>query len=674
MACGTTISAAVTSITLNSNLNTAGPFQLLGGSINIGAYQWFCSTFTSTGATATSITSSAGGGITVTGNSGTVVNCTKTTAQLTFPGTKPTLTLTASGTASGRTIIWNGSTWATNSNSMPGLKITNGSDTVTFTGYATSPSFYNLNLFDCTGFGGNFSSTTSPSNYWLVYGDFVFPTTAGTVTNMTGVALYGTGSFYANCPSTTFQSFSGIAGTYVQTGPLNVGSINASEPITLNGTLTSTGFLNFSKLILSGTVSVTTSYSSGTILVITNATSLTSLTVSSPVASLSSTPTITAPITFTSTVVILTLSLTTTSTISFGTLTSLNFVNFSSSQVINATTNTFQSNIVNIPSTSVININTPTGGSSDVQLPSTCTNKFTVNLSIASTGNAYVYSQSGVSAGQDLDLVVTGSGTLSFQDSGSNYLTAYLASLDTSAYTGGAIGGTVYLKNSLVQSSTGNDVISAVYLYTGATGTFTLNTRALKDFNGSASSQDINITSPNLSISGSTVFIASSGTLFLNSCVISIGFAGEFRVLSPTVLNSGTSTFNLTNAYINAAGQALNVVNFSGTTGSSIKAASINTIANLAQPATVNIFSDIVFTNFNVNGTSGNLVTVNGYPSTVRTLTKPSAWTLANSTETAGTNTGLTFGSTGNNSFLNVSYINGVTSGVLSTGNFFLLF
>jgi hypothetical protein len=48
-------------------------------------------------------------------------------------------------------------------------------------------------------------------------------------------------------------------------------------------------------------------------------------------------------------------------------------------------------------------------------------------------------------------------------------------------------------------------------------------------------------------------------------------------------------------------------------------------------------------------------------------------WTLANSTD-GGNNTGLTFGSTGNNGYLNVSYINGVTSGVLSTGNFFLLF
>jgi hypothetical protein len=67
------------------------------------------------------------------------------------------------------------------------------------------------------------------------------------------------------------------------------------------------------------------------------------------------------------------------------------------------------------------------------------------------------------------------------------------------------------------------------------------------------------------------------------------------------------------------------------------------------------------FTNFNVNGVSGNLLQIGSTNTTQATLKKPGAWNVgANSTD-AGNNTGLSF--TGSSpDYLSVSYINGVAT------------
>jgi hypothetical protein len=651
--CPLQINTSSAAITLNDNLTTTSTFTHQGGALTIGAYQVTCSTYSASTASVSSLTTSTGGGFTVTGNSGTVINFTKSAAQLTFPGTKPTFTLTASGTASGRTIIWSAVSFATSTSTMPGLKITNGADTVTFTGYAT-PTNTNWALFDCTGFTGNYTTTYNVGGYCYVYGTFIFPSTAGTLSNMSYVSLAATGNLEAKCPTTSFTI--GSAGVYTQTGPLN--AININSPggglLTLNntGTITISGTTSGFDVPNTTFIGVVTFAGAGRLYISTPVvTSLTSLYLSGSSCYIVSSS-FTAPITFS------------------GSFNQITFSTFSSTQTVTATCASFtMGGTINIPSNSVINLNFAAGTSTDLQPSGTCVNAFTINLNIPATASAFVSGASSV--GGDPNLVVTGSGGLNFTDISGNFFQAYLSSLDTTSYSGtSSISYRLYVKNSLSQSSSAN-VIDEVYLNSGATGTFTLNTPALAIFNGAASSQNINVTTSTLALNASGSFTSSQGVLFLNGCTINN--YSSLVVSSPGTLNSGSSTINCLPGNINTPGQALNNVVLAGTTGASqITTSSIGTISNSVQPATVYFLSNVTFTNFNLNGTALNLVTVRGYFLTVRTLTKSSAWTLGSSTDSLN-NTGLTFGSTGNNNYLDVSYINGVYV-ASNTGNFFFMF
>jgi hypothetical protein len=153
----------------------------------------------------------------------------------------------------------------------------------------------------------------------------------------------------------------------------------------------------------------------------------------------------------------------------------------------------------------------------------------------------------------------------------------------------------------------------------------------------------------------------------------------DFYVASP--FNAGTSTITIgfgPTAVISASG--FDLYNFT-ISGSSLTATfnvkSINTFTSFPTfgSQTLKFASNCTFGTFNYSSVSGNsLAVLTSDTTTQRTLTKSTPWTLDNSTD-SGNNTGLTFlgSGTGNNSYLNVSYINGVVTST-ATGNMFLMF
>jgi hypothetical protein len=670
--------------TLAGNFKGTGTFVCSGGTLTLSSYQWFCSTFTSTGTTATTISASSGG-ITAIGNSGTVINVTKTTAQLLFSGNKPLFTLTAAGTAANRGITWTGTTWTKYPSTMPGLKITNGSDTVTITQTAAQ-TYYNLESLNTTGFTGTLTYA-SAATYLYVYKDFVAPT--GTYGNIGAIYLNGSGYSFATVLAIDVTLNAGSS--YTQAGTISASNLNGpTGSLTLNNTGVISGGFGLTGVILVGDITFGKSTSLITIQ-LANITSLTSITKTGTSGetgyfSLYGTYGSSIPITFNGTG----------SNVRFVDATINGTATFSSASAINALvffgpTTFFANSIVvtcnsvyfdstiNIPSASVFNLNaTGTANYSAYSAADvTFTNRFTVNINATTTGTVYIYSDTTVVSDtvNAPDVYLTGSSAISLDSSAGGGFGATFSSLDTTSYTGGSISGQAYIANSLVQSpSYPAPFYVSVYQYTGSSSTFTLNSTSIAYFSNGV--KTVNITSSTLAISSS--FYATACTVNLNSCVITLGTAFDTFNVSGATVNAGTSTITsqATNSFLSFGSNNLyNVVVASGTTG--ISSPYVNSLTNSSQPVTVKFFTDVTFGTFGLNGTAGNLVTVQSNNTTPRTLTKSSsAWILGNSTD-SGNNTGITFlgSGSGNNNYLNVSYITGVyTPAAGSTGNFFFMF
>jgi hypothetical protein len=681
-------------ITLNDIFNGTGTFTLNGGTINLGVYQWTCTIFTSTGSTATTINSSgSNAGITVTANSGTVVNVTKTTAQLTLSTTKPIFTLTASGTAAGRGLTWagTGTTWATDTSVMPGLRITNGSDTVTVT-HAASQSYYNLASFDCTGFSGTFQYTSNPANYIYVYGDFVFLT--GTFNVSSRIYLSGeniNNKFVAN--SGTFRVASATA-NYTQAGVINVSELTNYSNFTtgsfvLNNTGAISGYIIARGFTLVGNISFGVGSPSDTtdILnpIITSLTSITKTSSNTGFFSITGgTYNSSIPFTFNGPINTVTFrNLTINGTVTFNNAINYN-ISINSSTFANPLTVTTGSvefgGIVNLPAASVFNVNATNASlgsypraystSSDTVF----NNIFTVNLTTNATDSCYL--DSGSTSYNILNingpnLNLSGTGVVNFNNEG---FFPWFNSVDTTQYTAGtSISGSAYIKSSLTQSPTYPAPFNVI-----ATGDLTLNSTSIYTFE-TYTGINLTVNVVTQTLNAFDIFVRSGSTINLNTCVLTIGigylYAGSFTVQG--TINSGTSTIISTdstygrNIVIPDNQDLYNLIVAGSVT---ISARRINNITNSTQLKYVAFLTNITFGTFNLNGTSGNLVTVAGSGFTQKTLTKSTPWTLGNSTN-SGNNTDLTFGTSGNNNYLNISYINGVYTPVTTnSGNFFLMF
>jgi len=704
------ISLVAPTLTLGSNINCTNTLTVGGGTINFGSYQIFCTTATVNDTAGTWNATTQGAGITVTNPSGTVLTWPARAGRPTFSAIKPAITFTSSDPSitTGRTVNWTGTSHYSTTSTTPGFVFTNGSDQVNFSLPVAAAGFYfNFAFLDTTGFNGSITFSSNTPTTLNIYGDITIPPGLKAL-SVAQIGLAGTSSnkFAVNATSLTsgylFFVMS-LTAVYVQQGNL----ANCSLSI-LNGYpyQFTTGYFIFNNtgIISANYNAVNNTYFTGditfgtsnfTLIDAFNFTLCTSITKQSNTSNLSSDvldiqlTSLSIPITLggATSYVYFTNATQTSSTISFnGNIiylklyySNLNNIVFNSYNVgflditystitnsspitINTTGIRFNtSGNINLPNNSIINT---TGGMRIGFV--TVTNQYTVNFNISSGTDAYIYnySSAGAPSGAVPTVNISGGGNVYFEDGNSDFTTNFFKSLNTTGFTGTfnnlANLCVVYLKDFLTQSSTDSFLPVVISLYDGASGgSFSLNTSKICRFYGSTSTQSITFGSstleilPNFSSTGYFQIGSASVSNVPNTITVSSGTTG-----GPCTLDFKSST-NLNNVVINSA----SVV---------IIAGRISNLTNSVQPTTVKFASNITFGAFGLNGTSGNLVTVGSNTATQRTLTKGTAWTLANSTD-SGNNTGLTFGSTGNNAYLSVSYINGVVVET-ATGNMFLMF
>jgi hypothetical protein len=158
--------------------------------------------------------------------------------------------------------------------------------------------------------------------------------------------------------------------------------------------------------------------------------------------------------------------------------------------------------------------------------------------------------------------------------------------------------------------------------------------------------------------------------LTMGSGTLTIAGERGFSASSSFTSVTGTGTISLTSAsaktFEGGGLQTYPTLNQGGTGTLTITGA--NKFANLTNTAIGRIqFSDNnEFDVFSINGVSGNLLQLGSNTTTQRTLTKSSAWNVGANSIDAGNNTGLSF-TAGDNDYLSVSYINGVTSTILAS-------
>jgi hypothetical protein len=209
-------------LTFNTNV-ACNNFTLTGGTLALQGRRLTCLTFTSTGATATTIDNIGSPcEIEVTSVLGTVINVTKSTTQLTI-GSQANLTLILSAIDGGstRTIVFSNASWGGIGVTMPRLSITNGTGLVTI--QHASNNDYNLYSYNSTGFTGTFGYTLTPlSNQVYIYGSFISPTSTWSASTTVQLSSLQPALFTAIAPNVRFQKRTGFNIQYTQSGPINV--------------------------------------------------------------------------------------------------------------------------------------------------------------------------------------------------------------------------------------------------------------------------------------------------------------------------------------------------------------------------------------------------------------------------------------------------------------------
>lgn len=146
---------------------------------------------------------------------------------------------------------------------------------------------------------------------------------------------------------------------------------------------------------------------------------------------------------------------------------------------------------------------------------------------------------------------------------------------------------------------------------------------------------------------------SSSGTIVWNMAT-NFGLTVASSSSTLTLSGSGTKTFN-------GGSKTYNNVSISGSDQLTILGTNtFNTMSNSIQPITV-LFegnNSQSFSNFNLSGTAGNLVTIGSTTAIPSTLYKSSAWNVGANSVNGGGNTGLTF-TAGSNDYLSISNITG---------------
>lgn len=207
---------------------------LTAGTLNLGSYALTTGFFNSTGSAVRNLTT-GGVPITITGNSGVVVNI-GTTGNLTAD-VAPTFNLTDAGSTGTRTVSY-GAQAGTIAYS-PNINVTAGTDTFTTSGTTT------LRNLDFTGFTGTFGNATRE-----IYGNLTLVSGMALASGALVTTFNGVSSHTITSAGKTFDNpivFDGVGGTWQLQDPLTVSPTYSTTltrgTLDINGTGLTTGAL-----------------------------------------------------------------------------------------------------------------------------------------------------------------------------------------------------------------------------------------------------------------------------------------------------------------------------------------------------------------------------------------------------------------------------------------------
>lgn len=364
----------------------------------------------------------------------------------------------------------------------------------------------------------------------------------------------------------------------------------------------------------------------------------------------------------------------------------------------------YSHSFVQLASTDTTYSPTLTFGGGSVTIPSTSTTPFNLSNSNATvTGTGSVYATNTGTGARTFTATPTGCRYLDFYVTGGSGNTSFngtVGKIDyynggTGTYTGnfGNTGVSVYGDFKL-KSGMGWSVQANTVTLKGGSGTNTI------DFAGVAGGCPI--TFNNTEGGGwvlASAYSTSNATSLLNGSLNLAGFSttsGSFSFQNSPSLEFNGATLTLTGSGTvwNVTGTPT-VTNVSGTATVSLTSASTKTFAgaNLTYPITLNQggagtlivtgsnkFNDITnsviatvqfaagvtnefLTGFNLNGASGNLLTLTSTTGVQTTLKKSTTWYMGANSTNVSNNTGLTFTAGGGIDYLAVSNINGTNGG-----------
>jgi len=296
-----------------------------------------------------------------------------------------------------------------------------------------------------------------------------------------------------------------------------------------------------------------------------------------------------------------------------------------------------------VKNTATLNLGNSSSNISQIQT----SNSATVNLNTATSSIVY--------------LAIYDNSTINFNTSSVNVTSQLNFEYGTTSPTG------------IVNFNSSTPTINTISALFGGVINFNSSTPTITGTLTSASVVDFGTSSPtinNIRVTNDAICYIRSGSAV--NCTGTMVFEGN-AYLDAT--NATFSVNNLTNqTSYNTSIYTGSTVNLSGilndnfssfnnivvkSSAVTIGAYYIENLSNTVAPSTVKFSTPVKISNFNLQGTLGNLVTVTSSDTAQRYLMKPSAWNVGSNSQNLGNNFGINL-SAGTNDYLNFSYIIGI--------------
>lgn len=607
-------------LSLSGNFNGTGSLTLTAGTLTLNNYNWTCSTVSISGLSTKTIAFGASGTITTTSSNTTVISCTSTDKVLLFTGT-PLFVLSGSPTTGARTVSFTSDTFGGSTQTMPGIKVPNGSDVVTLT-VPLSSTYSNYRALYFSGFTGTLNFTNQASTMYI-YGDFYIP-------NIT----------INNQPYNSYL-LSGPNGSLISINKSDIVGLNLQDNYVQSGNIAC-------PLIYSNVNAVLTFNNSGTINITSTSTNLGFSRLSAN---------FTGPVTATF------------DTPLFGSVTG--------SGTVTINTNTWAHVSSTLPTTATVNVSADNGTLTDV---ANALYAYTLNILGAGTGG--VRTIAGYTTSTNINYLIstyigpnlnitTGAGDVVFSASSTNdyEFNPTFNTINTTGFTGTNIGGYVCVSSNLRIPQTltlagfnvASTVGATVTLNAGtSTYTYICNYNSTTTLSGGCNFTDLTnfgnlnfgsatVNTNSLTLYGKSTpseFVTYYGAANLGSATVNINTI--ITAYANSVSSSGTSTIRLlgTSSANFFGGVILNNVVVASTGphlfyNNTTSSAYIENLTNSVSPATINFYGYFKFNTFGLSGTAGNPVTVTRYLTFANPiLGKTTAWVVGANSVDAGNNIG----------------------------------